>query len=281
VLDAGEPPEFRDNWIEFLAEQAVAFEMALQRLDQICRADLACPLQDSGVVNALETLMTRLNAQPAPLPDGTTLTGDDVRNVVADLLYVEPGWTAIVSGLADGLNGNYGLFAARKGVARQNIRLALQTSAFDAYDAIVCSDFGSRHPAIEILPMSAALTAQSPHFFGQFYLAGEAARCAAWPASDTPVIRNVAHDLKTPALFVGNAFDPATPLSWTRRLAHAMGMERNVIRYLGGGHGAYLTRGNTCVDALVEPYLFDLHLPAEGTTCPAQLLEFSASRRAG
>jgi pimeloyl-ACP methyl ester carboxylesterase len=131
-----------------------------------------------------------------------------------------------------------------------------------------------------MLPVGDTLTAQAPRFFGPYYLAGEVARCAAWPSTDTPVIRNVAHELKTPAVLIGNDFDPATPLSWTRRLAHALGMERNVVRYQGGGHGAYLTKGNTCIDTAIEPYLFDLRLPPEGTICAAPLLEFSASTAA-
>lgn len=277
VLDAGFPPEYRDNWVEFTSEQAIAFELALQRLDLICRGDAACPLHDIGAVPALDALMTRLGAQPLPIPNGSPLTGEDVRNVVADLLYLEPTWPLITKALSDGLAGDYRTFVARRILARQNIRLALQTTSFDAYDAILCNDFGTRRPAREILPVGEALRAQAPHFFGPYYLAGEVARCAAWPSSDTPVIRNVAHELKTPVVFVGNDFDPATPLTWTRSLAHALGMERNVIRYQGGGHGAYLTKGNTCIDTAIEPYLFDLRLPPEGMVCPAQLLEFSAS----
>jgi len=79
----------------------------------------------------------------------------------------------------------------------------------------------------------------------------------------------------TPILLVGNDFDNSTPLSWTRSLARALGMERSLIRYQGGGHSA-LTTGNACIASVFEPYLFDLTVPAEGFSCPAQPIQFGA-----
>jgi hypothetical protein len=84
------------------------------------------------------------------------------------------------------------------------------------------------------------------------------------------VIRNVRELLQTPILFVGNHFDPNTPLNWTRSLALALGMDEYVFRYEGGGHLAFLVRGISCVDTIGQAYLFDLTVPAEGFMCLAQ-----------
>jgi hypothetical protein len=80
--------------------------------------------------------------------------------------------------------------------------------------------------------------------------------------------------MSIPILMIGNDFDPATPLSWTRSLAYTLGMERSLLRYQGGGHGAYLTRGIGCIDSLVEAYVFDRIVPPEGTQCSARPISF-------
>jgi pimeloyl-ACP methyl ester carboxylesterase len=275
VLDAGLVPEFGDSLVEFFSEQAIGFEMAFRRLDQDCQADTDCPVREPGVVAAFDTLSARLQAQPVPTPDGATLNAADLRNVVSDLLYIEPAWPAITGALADALKGDYGLFFARRIISHFRVRPALDTRIFDAYDVISCNDFATRRPASEIVPIDTALQLLSPRLLGPFELAGLIARCATWPTSDRPVIRDLSKLLPVPVLMVGNDFDPATPLTWTRRLAHAIGMEKYVLRYQGGGHGAYLTTGNTCIDPQVESYLFDRHLPKEGTVCAQQPLSFA------
>lgn len=72
-------------------------------------------------------------------------------------------------------------------------------------------------------------------------------------------------------MLAGNQFDPTTPLSWTRRLAVALGMDETVFRYEGGGHLAYARRGNAFVDKIGEAYPFDLTLPPDGSAYPAIL----------
>lgn len=88
-----------------------------------------------------------------------------------------------------------------------------------------------------------------------------------------PVIRNVKNRVSVPILLVGNDFDSATPLSGTRSLAYALGMERSLIRYQGGGHTA--VGKIACIDNAVVAYLFDLTIPAEGFSCPGQPINFA------
>jgi hypothetical protein len=53
-------------------------------------------------------------------------------------------------------------------------------------------------------------------------------------------------------------------------MARALGFERNIVRYAGGGHGV-ATNNNPCFDAITKDYFIDLRLPPEGTVCPALL----------
>lgn len=98
---------------------------------------------------------------------------------------------------------------------------------------------------------------------------------------DVPIIRNVKNRIANPLMIIGNDFDPNTPLSWTRSLARALGMERSLVRYQGGGHLAYAVLGNACIDSVGDAYLFDLTIPAEGFTCPAQPIRFTPQAAQG
>jgi hypothetical protein len=86
---------------------------------------------------------------------------------------------------------------------------------------------------------------------------------------------NVAGAVRTPILLVANDFDPATPINWTRHLAHALGIQSSILRYRGGGHTATsLGAGVPCIDEFARRYLIDLELPAPASSCPALPVTF-------
>jgi hypothetical protein len=82
-------------------------------------------------------------------------------------------------------------------------------------------------------------------------------------------------------MIVANDFDSRTPMAHARRLARALGVERHVLRYAGGGHTAFFSTTACVQDAVVE-YLVELRLPREGFTCAGQPVTFeSTSLRSG
>jgi hypothetical protein len=68
-----------------------------------------------------------------------------------------------------------------------------------------------------------------------------------------------------PILVLGTSRDPATPLKWAQALSAQLDSGVLVERD-GDGHTAY-NAGNECIDTLVEGYLLDGDVPADGTTC--------------
>jgi pimeloyl-ACP methyl ester carboxylesterase len=268
VLDGGIRPDFRDGLVEFASEQTISFELTLHRLDLLCRQDAACRLHDSGVVAALDTILAQLAAAPVTAPDGTVLTARHVRSIVASLLSVESAWPLIVRAVADAQSGDYALFF--------QLIPAISTVPLSntAFFAIKCNDFGTRRSAAEYLPVSEAVGAVTPRLHDRLQVASVVSTCAAWPEADVPSIRPVQQRLANPLLIVGNDFDPNTPLSWTRSLAAALGVEHGIVRYQGGGH-TIVTRATPCIGGIVSAYLFNLVVPEEGTACPARPISFA------
>jgi pimeloyl-ACP methyl ester carboxylesterase len=262
LLDSGVMPQFRDSLVEFAAEQALSFELTLHRLDELCRNDSACRLREGGVVGAVDELVTRL--------DGTMLDGDQLKRILTSLLQFDANWPLLVRAVADGREENYRLLFQLVPFI-SNVPLS-NTPFF----AIKCNSFGTRRSAAEYLPMSRAVGAVTPRTSDDLHVAAIVSSCTAWPPADLPIIRNVGQQLEHPLLFFGTDFDPNTPLSWTRSLAFALGAEASLVRYQGGGH-TIITRGTSCVGGIVTNYLFNLVVPAEGTTCPARPLTFGPS----
>ena len=273
LLDAGIAPDFRDSYLEFTEEQTASFERVLRHVDLLCRSDAACPLAKSGVVMAVDTLIERLEASPVTAGE-IVVSGDTVREVVSFALYREARWPVMVLGLAGALRGDYGYLVKTAPRVGSTIKTALNTRVFEAFDAFHCNDFGTRRAAADVLDVDRTSAAAYPRFFGRFYLAGEVMRCGAWPAAQTPVIRDVSDRLGDRILLLGNDFDPATPLSWTRSLARALGVDSNIVRYRGGGHGAS-TVDLPCIDDLVVDFLVKGAMPKPGTTCAARPISFA------
>lgn len=272
LLDAGMQPHFRDGRIEFRSEQAASFEAAFHRLDQLCRADAACKLRDKGLLAAQDELLAQLAARPITSPSGRVLHPASERAVIAAMLSTEAFWPLVVDALATARAGDpalmfqlldfFALGAPDTG-----------TFSFTAFNAILCNDFGTRRPAAEVLPVSEVQGALHGRVDGRFAVVRSWANCAAWPAADVPIIRSLRGRLETPALLLGGHFDPNTPLAWTRSLAAVLGMERHVVRYQGGGHTSFIAVA--CMSSIGEAYLYDLKLPEEGFSCPAQPITFT------
>ncbi|MGN6110512.1 MAG: alpha/beta hydrolase [Kofleriaceae bacterium] len=269
VLDGGVPAVFGDYTMEIYAEEAAAHELTLQRVDELCARAPSCPLQGRRLVDAVDELLARLRANPVPSPDDPTivLREADAQLAISIMLFSDRNrWGVLPAMVKAALAGNYEewfwyVFPPEQGVGAD----------YQAYAAIFCTDLGARRPAADFLPQLMAIEAQYARLGKIAEMNLMTRTCHAWPVSDPPIFRNVADKVSTPILLVGNDFDPATPMNWTRNLARALGMERSVVRYQGGGHTAtsIALRGVPCMDAVARRYLEDLEVPPAGFSCPA------------
>ncbi|MET0553110.1 MAG: alpha/beta fold hydrolase [Vicinamibacteria bacterium] len=259
VIDSTVAPDFEDYLIERPSEQQASYELALQRLDQLCATIPGCPLADEGVVKTFDRLKARLALAPVPGPGGP-FGPEDFAATFSTILPIEGLWAPAIDGLRRAVDGDFGFFFLFPSGGDTNF----------GFLARACNDYSTRRGAADFLPVTRAVGNAYPRFFGGPAWMGQwAARCGAWPAAETPVIRNLAGELAVPVLLIGSEFDSDAPFPWTKRMAKALGMERHVVRYQGGGHGL-VTKNQSCFAPILADYMFDLRLPREGTTCAAE-----------
>ncbi len=132
-----------------------------------------------------------------------------------------------------------------------------------SFDGIACSD--SVNPSDPKAWIAAAHHTDrvSPWFGADWTWASSA--CAAWPGSSADAFRGPFKvKTSTPVLVVGNANDPATPISGARRLNGLLAGSR-LLTLDGWGHGA-LGEGR-CPTRVMQRYLVHRRLPVEGKVC--------------
>ncbi|MET8976627.1 alpha/beta hydrolase [Streptomyces sp. NPDC004539] len=90
--------------------------------------------------------------------------------------------------------------------------------------------------------------------------------CSFWKApAESPV--RITADGPSNVLMIQNRRDPATPYAGALNLRTALGDRARMVTVEAGGHGAYLTSGNTCGDGLVTRFLTTGERPARDVVC--------------
>jgi pimeloyl-ACP methyl ester carboxylesterase len=265
VLDANASPAwFSDYLLELDADGSAGAELALKRLDQLCRASASCPLRTAGVVATFDRLVEQLNNHPVVIGDAV-ISGLSITYSVFPLLYQERfGWAAIPSLLARVDAGDLSQLPAFPTGSSSTITVP---SVF----AIICDDSTSRRLGLDYLPAQFGNNALYSRFGGINFGIG-ISLCSQWPQQAATPLANLR--TRQPVVLLGNDFDPATPMVWSRNMATALGDRARLVRYRGGGHTIYRS-GSACVDGAVESYLRDLTPPAKGLTCPAVPISFA------
>ncbi|MGY1639382.1 alpha/beta hydrolase [Geodermatophilus sp. SYSU D00742] len=179
-------------------------------------------------------------------------------------LYNTNAWPQLAQGLAAARNGDaqgvFSLADAHYG----RLQDGTYSNLIDANLAITCADRDpdAQVPEDEIRALAADWGQRYP-LFG----AGAAAglyTCSVWEAERTPLPARDAEGA-APILVVGNTGDPVTPLSGAEDMAADL-TSGVLLVWQGLGHTSYPKTG--CVSDVVNAYLVDLVVPADGATCP-------------
>jgi pimeloyl-ACP methyl ester carboxylesterase len=281
ILDG--PIDLQPSGLEFVAEQARAFEDVLGMTLDACAHSASCS-DDMGTdpATAFDELASRLSRGAVsfdfPLPSGSmdkrqfTLAG--LRTAAATYIYSEGTRTMFLRALAAAASRGDFVPLARilydsLALDPETLEPVLDPSWSDAiYYAVECNDYDFG-PAEDYLRAGDAVDASLPRLGSIFY--GDLP-CAFWPEDGYDPGRPAALEARgIPTLVLVGTADPATPVGNARRIASHL--EDGYLVVEDGGPHVVFGWGNGCVDNLVTAFLVEDQRPDRETTCPGILIQ--------
>ncbi|WP_129336664.1 alpha/beta hydrolase [Cellulomonas endophytica] len=265
VLDGALDPTLTST--ELSAGQAAGFEGALRAYVADCLGTDGCPLDgdvDDGMAQIRE-MLDRATAGPLPTGTDRRLTGALAFSGIAVTLYVQAAWPTLTEALRAALLRGDGslLLTLSDAYYGREADGTYPSNMFEAFWAIGCADGRAPSDPATMRADAAAVEAAAPTVGPWFSYGG--VTCAQWPTPAAEPLPSYAAEGADPVLVVGTTNDPATPYVWAERLAETLS-SGVLLTYEGEGHTAY-NRSRPCVAGVVDAYLLEGEVPAEGTRC--------------
>lgn len=268
VLDAVVDPTHGPA--EHALAQAKGFQLALGNYLKDCaRKGSRCPVGDDPASGSqqIAALVKKLDQQPLPVEDSSRkLTADQAVYGIAAALYDKEAWKYLSLGLQEATQRGQGsvLLALADSMAGRDEQ-GHYSNIQPANTAISCADSRQRYTPDQVKAKLPQFRAASP-IFGDFVAWGLLS-CDSWPVAGQQDHPEVSAAGAPPIVVIGNTGDPATPYEGARKMARQLGQGVGVeLTYKGEGHGAY-NSGSACMTEVVDGYLLDGKVPANGTTC--------------
>ena len=245
-------------------QQAAGFDRALDNFASACDADADCPLREIGpaldVVAGLQAEIAEVGSFPTEDADRVLTPGELTMGVVA-ALYSQDAWPILAQGLyvAEVSQDGSILQALTDSYLGRNLD-GTYDNLSEANVAINCADDAVRRDEAEERAVAEESAAASQHF--DDLLRASTGCLFVEPALDPLILGPAAG--APPILVIGTTGDPATPYEWAGELA---GFLDSGVLYTveGEGHTAY--GSIDCVADVVNAYLIDLEVPADGGSC--------------
>jgi pimeloyl-ACP methyl ester carboxylesterase len=264
ALDGGVDPSL--DLGTFRADQARAFEGALQRFLDDCASRTRCDFHEGGdSARAFDRLMTAIDRKPIPAPllDDGRLVGPGLAwTAVLAALYSESFWPILATALADAKDGDGSLMLVISDPYRGRKSNGSYSNLQDAYVGNTCLDFPAPSDVDVFTGWAADLEATAPHFAE--FVAYNDLICAFWAVPPQGMPHAVTAEGAPPIVVVGTTGDPATPYAWSVSLADQLESGVLITRE-GEGHTGY--GDSLCVQDAVDEYLLELTVPEDGHTC--------------
>ncbi|MGW3042403.1 alpha/beta hydrolase [Kitasatospora sp. NPDC001159] len=251
--------------------QAQGFQLALDDFMKACASQVgaACPTGSGGGAEGtakITELLQKLAQSPLPTDSGRKLTESLAVTGIASALYSQQTWPALASGLTEAMQHGTGdtLLQLADGLLGRDPQ-GRYNNLNAANRAISCVDARQRYSDQDVEQQLPQFHTASP-VFGAFTAWGLTG-CTGWPVPGKADHPEVSAEGAAPILVVGTTGDPATPVEGAHAMAQQLGPGVGVMVTLNGeGHGGYNT-GNPCLKQIVDAYLLDGTVPADGATC--------------
>ena len=247
------------------ADQGAGFDNAFENFAAACDADADCLLQELGA----DARRGRRDPEPRSPETGSFGTDDPDRVLtpgeldlgIISALYSKDAWPFLAQAiyLADtGADGTLFQVLADNYLGRQLD--GSYTNQTEANGFINCADDAAR-PDVETTWQDADAVADGSRHFGDALRASTG--CLGIDDAVDPLVLGPATGA-APILVIGTTGDPATPYEWSVEMAESL--DSGVLYSVDAeGHTAYTSID--CVADVVNTYLIDLEMPAEGGMC--------------
>ncbi|WP_034649093.1 alpha/beta hydrolase [Cellulomonas sp. HZM] len=265
VLDGALDPTLTSDEVD--QGQAAGFEGALRAYVKDCQGGSKCPLTgsvDDGM-QQVRALLDRARANPLPTSSDRRLTQSLAFSGIAVALYSKSFWPTLTVALRAAIvSGNGTVLLALSDVYYDRDQSGhYTTNAMEAFRAINCLDQRSSDDFATMRAEAKQVEAVAPTV-GQFFSYGGTS-CADWAVPEVGGLKDYSAQGAPPILVVGTTNDPATPYAWAQSLATTLS-SGVLLTYQGEGHTAY-RKDNTCIAKVVDAFLVDGTVPADGTRC--------------
>ena len=261
VLDGG--TDLSLDYEQTSLTQMIGFERAFEAYLADCKAK-SCALAKNGEPRAaVDAIIARAEAEPLQSRNADRPAGPgEVQLGIISAMYSKTSWNALTRALQDAQNGD------GSGLVRLSDSY-LQREGDGGYPNLIEANIAINSVDTECSKDPESYRALGEEFAKQAPLFGRSAAtsglvCAYWAAKADPVEAPEGKGAP-PIVVISTTNDPATPYEWGRALSEQL--ESGVlVTHRGEGHTIY-AQGNACIDKVVNAYLLNGDVPAEGTTC--------------
>lgn len=243
--------------------QMIGFERAFQAYLDDCKAR-ACPLaKDGDPRDAVEAIVARAEEAPIPADETDRPAGPgEVQLGIISAMYSKFTWNALTRALQDALDGDGSGLVQLADAYLQREGDGDYSNLIEANAAVNYVD-GECPKDPEYYRQLGERFAKDAPTFGRS-AATSGLTCAFWDVEPDPV-QAPSGEGAPPIVVIATTNDPATPYEWGLALSEQL-ETATLVTHRGEGHTIY-AQGNACVDSVVNEYLLNLAVPAEGTTC--------------
>ncbi|KAI0122252.1 TAP-like protein-domain-containing protein [Daldinia grandis] len=222
-----------------------------------------CALAKNRTYDELEAAMAELFdtvRNNPPVFNGTVVFGYDLfKSHIFSTLYSPTDWPGLAQALEHVLEGNLETFVNR--VLRFSIPAQDQ-----AILGIRCGDKKLRTNKLSDLEPVFEQYHKTSKWFWDWAWGYYVMPCAQWGFEAKERYEgDFQVKTKNPVLFVGNSFDPVTPLASAKNMSS--GFEGSVLLTHNGHGHLSLTQPSNCTNSIIQNYFLEGTLPAPGTVC--------------
>jgi len=263
VLDGAVNPA--ENTIDSDVGQSKGFETNLDDFIDWCVRQGSCPLGSTraAALQGLDRLEAKVRAHPEQVGSRSLGPGEFFTGLASGF-YSTSEWQGLRSSLAAAQRGSGGGMLAFADELTERHKDGSYSNLMESNVAINCVDRESPR-SIGGFDAAAKRAEQASAHFGIDILYSSLP-CAFWHVPPVEHAHPASAPGAPPILVVGTTHDPATPYVDAQALAAQLGPAGRLVTLSGDGHTAYL-RGDSCIEAILDPYLASARVPHGSPRC--------------